>query len=164
MFFCRHYETVRRAFSVTTTYMPDEISEGALDPYTTTVQWSRRMIGLKVFMALAEAGSGGYTDLIEHQAREGDYLREQLGKAGWMVVNKTQLPVVCFSRADIRSGKISTKDILEVIYARNRVWISDYLLGGKEPVLRACITSYKTDHNDIDCLIEELEYARAVLL
>lgn len=164
MFFCRHRETVRRAFAVTTSYMPDEIGEGALDPYTTTVQWSRRMIGLKVFMALAEAGSGGYANLIEHQAREGDYLREQLGKAGWVVVNKTQLPVVCFSHADIRSGKSSTKDILKEIYARNRVWISDYLLGGKEPVLRACITSYKTGHNDIDYLIEELEVARAVLL
>jgi glutamate/tyrosine decarboxylase-like PLP-dependent enzyme len=164
MFFCRHGETVRRAFAVTTSYMPDEIGEGAIDPYTTTVQWSRRMIGLKVFMALAEAGSEGYADLIEHQAREGDYLREQLGKSGWMVVNTTQLPVVCFSHADIRSGNTSTKDILEVIYARNRVWISDYLLGGSEPVLRACITSYKTGHNDIDCLIEELEYARAVLL
>jgi hypothetical protein len=68
--------------------------------------------------------------------------------------------VVCFSHADIRSGKTTTKQILERIYARNRVWISDVLLGGEELVLRACITSYNTNHSDIDCLIEELEYAR----
>lgn len=160
MFFCRHIQAVTRAFAVTTSYMPDEMGKDALDPYTTTVQWSRRMIGLKVFMALAEAGSGGYEDLIEHQALQGDYLRDQLDEAGWMVVNKTLLPVVCFSHADIRSRKLTTKQILDRIYARNRVWISDVLLGKEELVLRACITSYKTDHSDIDCLIEELEYAR----
>ncbi|MCK5316044.1 MAG: aminotransferase class V-fold PLP-dependent enzyme [Anaerolineales bacterium] len=160
MFFCRHIGAVTNAFAVTTSYMPGKTGEGTFDPYATTAQWSRRMIGLKVFMALAESGSGGYADIIEHQAREGDYLREQLKKAGWVVVNNTQLPVVCFSHADIRSGKMTTKQILGTIYARNRVWISDVLLGGEELVLRACITSFNSDHSDIDCLIEELEYAR----
>ena len=160
MFFCRHVMAVANAFAVTTSYMPKRASEDTFDQYATTAQWSRRMIGLKVFMALAESGTDGYADIIEHQARIGDYLREKLDETGWIVVNDTQLPVVCFTHADIRSGKTATNQILRNIYERNRVWISDVELGGKEPVLRACITSYNSNEGDVDCLIEELENAR----
>jgi len=45
-----------------------ETTDGVLDPYTTTAQWARRAIGLKVFMALAEAGANGYSEIIERQA------------------------------------------------------------------------------------------------
>ena len=90
----------------------------------------------------------------------GVYLREKLHETGWIVVNNTQLPVVCFTHTDIRSGKTTTNQILWKIYERNRVWISDVELGGKEPALRACITSYKSNEGDVDCLIEELENAR----
>jgi hypothetical protein len=70
------------------------------------------------------------------------------------------LPVVCFSHPDIQSGHLITTAILNTIYNRGRVWISDVLLGSRERVLRACITSYRTDETDIECLIEELEYTR----
>ena len=43
-------------------------------------------------------------------------------------------------------------------------WISDVVLGRREPVLRACITSSNSDESDVDCLIEELEHARHGLL
>jgi hypothetical protein len=90
----------------------------------------------------------------------GDELRKQLHEAGWIIVNNTQLPVVCFSHADILSGRMTTGQILKVIYERNRVWISDVVLGGKDRVLRACITSFNSNRADVECLIEELEYAR----
>jgi glutamate/tyrosine decarboxylase-like PLP-dependent enzyme len=160
MFFCRHPEAVRRAFAVSTSYMPDESGDHTADPYTVSAQWSRRMTGLKVFMALAEIGLEGYGRLIEHQAAMGDYLRQRLEDAGWLICNNTPLPVVCFSHPDIRRGVPTTGDILETIYARGRVWISDVVLGGNERVLRACITSFRSDEADIDCLLEELEHAR----
>ena len=160
MFFCRHVMAVTNAFDVKTSYMPKKTGEETFDQYATTAQWSRRMIGLKVFMALAESGTEGYADIIEHQARMGDYLRDQLHEAGWIVVNNTQLPVVCFTHSDIRSGKMTTNQILRIVYERNRVWISDVDIGGKEPVLRACITSFNCNEGDVDCLIEELEHAR----
>ena len=67
-------------------------------------------------------------------------------------------------RPDIRSGRFTTSDILEVIYARANVWISDVVLGEQERVLRACITSFRSDETDINCLIKELDYARNVRL
>jgi glutamate/tyrosine decarboxylase-like PLP-dependent enzyme len=118
------------------------------------------MMGLKVFMALAELGLEGYGKQIERQADLGEHLRMRLKKTGWLIRNETQLPVVCFSHPDIQNGIISTGKILEGIYARGKVWISDVVLGGKERVLRACITSFHSDESDIEYLIEELEHSR----
>ena len=160
MFFCRHPDAVKQAFAISTSYMPTGAGEGTLDPYATTMQWSRRMIGLKVFMTLAELGLDGYRRMIERQAAMGDLLRERLRQTGWLICNETPLPVVCFSHPDIRCGRLTTGKILLTIYARGRVWISDVILGGQERVLRACITSFRSDEEDIECLIEELEHAR----
>jgi aromatic-L-amino-acid decarboxylase len=162
MFFCRHPGAVRRAFAISTSYMPKGSGEDAVDPYTATAQWSRRMIGLKVFMTLAELGLDGYRELIERQAKMGDLLRLRLGETRWLIRNETPLPVVCFSHDDIQSGRLTTAKVLDTIYTRGRVWISDVILGGQEQVLRACITSFRTDETDIECLIEELEFARTV--
>ena len=160
MFFCRHPEAVKRAFAISTSYMPGETGGNTVDPYAATVQWSRRMIGLKVFMALAELGLEGYGKLIERQAALGDYLRVRLRESGWLIRNETPLPVVCFTHPEVQQGVLTTERILESIYARGKVWISDVVLGGQERVLRACITSFRSDESDIECLIEELERVR----
>jgi glutamate/tyrosine decarboxylase-like PLP-dependent enzyme len=160
MFFCRHPEAIKQAFAITTSYMPNAVEGSTVDPYATSAQWSRRAIGLKVFMALAELGISGYGELIERQTQMGDYLRERLRQCGWEVVNETRLPVVCFTHPDIQQGFLSTSEILQTIYERGQVWISDVILSDQERVLRACITSFHTNESDIECLLEEIEYAR----
>jgi glutamate/tyrosine decarboxylase-like PLP-dependent enzyme len=160
MFFCQHLKAIKQAFAITTSYMPGAPAGGTVDPYTTTAQWSRRAIGFKVFMALAELGTSGYGELIEHQAQMGDYLRKRLDQLGWEVLNTTVLPVVCFTHPAIKQGKLLTGEILKTVYERGRVWISEVILGKQERVLRACITSFHTNESDIDCLLEEIEYAR----
>jgi glutamate/tyrosine decarboxylase-like PLP-dependent enzyme len=161
MFFCRHPRAIRDAFDVSASYMPSTTSADTLDPYMTTVQWSRRAIGLKVFMSLAERGRDGFAEQIDHQTRMGDLLRAKLTGAGWVIANETVLPLICFTHDDIRSGHRTTGDILQTIYSRGNTWISDVVLGGKERVLRACITSFRTDASDIESLMQELEFARA---
>lgn len=74
MFFCRHADAVRRAFDITTSYMPAQTAE-VDEPYRTTVQWSRRAIGLKVFLSVAELGLPGYGEFVDRMARMGDRLR-----------------------------------------------------------------------------------------
>lgn len=162
MFFCRHPESVKRAFAISTSYMPQAAGEQTVDPYVATAQWSRRLIGLKVFMALAELGLDGYGAMIERQAALGDHLRDRLRATGWLIRNDTPLPVVCFSHPDLQRGAVTTGQILETVYNRGRVWISDVLLGGQERVLRACITSFQSTEEDVECLIQELEHARRV--
>ena len=87
-------------------------------------------------------------------------LRERLYQLSWEVVNETKLPVVCFTHPDIQQGLLSTSEILQTMYERGHVWISDVVLGKQERVLRACITSFHTNESDIECLLEEIKYAR----
>lgn len=159
MFFCRHREAVGRAFAASTSYMPSAAGD-VDDPYLTTVQWSRRAIGLKVFMSLAESGHTRFAARLDHHAQMADLLRVKLRDAGWIVVNDTVLPLVCFTHDDVRSGRCTVTDIVRIIQERGRVWISDVVLGGRERVMRACVTSFRTEPRDLDVLIDELEFAR----
>lgn len=156
MFFCKHRHSVERAFSVETNYMPSE-TNNAIDNYVNSIQWSRRFIGLKVFMALAELGVEGFAKIIEHQSKMGDVLRERLASKGWKIVNDTPLPVVCFTK-DQGLDKVDIAKIIEYLYEKGSVWISQTSLNNNI-VLRACITNFKTQEDDIDFLIKELEDA-----
>ena len=162
MFFCCHPEAVKQAFAICTSYMPDGSGDGTIDTYSTTAQWSRRFIGLKLFMVMAELGLDEYGRLITHQATLGNYLRERLQQKGWLVRNQTPLPVICFTHPDIVKKQQTISKILNTIYARGNVWISDVVLGGQERVLRACMTSFRATKTDVDYLIDELEYARVI--
>lgn len=150
MFFCRHRTAVLHAFHAQTSYMPHQLSEDVLDPYTSTVQWSRRFIGLKLFMSLAHNGEQGYAAMIEHQARMGELLREQLAASGWRIVNKTPLPVVCFTRPSL-----DIPTFLARLREEQIAWMSETHCAG-QPVLRACVTSFKTTVHDVHAVVDGL--------
>jgi glutamate/tyrosine decarboxylase-like PLP-dependent enzyme len=143
MFFCRHRESVARAFHADVTYMASKQAGPVFDPLTNSAQWSRRFIGLKLFMALASLGQSGYAAMIEHQARLGQVLRRALAESGWEVVNQTPLPLVCFTRAQLDPAAF-----VAALHRRQIAWISVANIGGK-PVLRACITNFRTTEADI---------------
>jgi glutamate/tyrosine decarboxylase-like PLP-dependent enzyme len=152
MFFCTHPEAVRKSFGFATPYMPNRI-EDTTDPYSATIQWSRRNIGLKLFMSLAALGSEGYREAIEHQAHMGDRLRTELLDRNWQLVNSTPLPVVCFTRPEIENGSTSAARIARRLEQEN-FWISPVRLGDRGPCLRACITSYETTEDDVVALAQ----------
>jgi glutamate/tyrosine decarboxylase-like PLP-dependent enzyme len=151
MFFCRHPHVVAEAFRAQTSYMPGKTAGPVVDPYTTSVQWSRRFIGLKLFVALAQHGESGYVEMIEHQARMGDVLRESIERAGWRIVNNTPLPLVCFTRDGLVAGKF-----LAALYQRQIAWMSEVRLRDDAPVVRACVTSFRTSESDIEWVVSEM--------
>jgi glutamate/tyrosine decarboxylase-like PLP-dependent enzyme len=150
MFFCRHPGAVLSAFEAEVAFMPGK-TPSVLDPYTYTAQWSRRFIGLKLFLPLAELGESGYAEMIEHQARMGEMLRRSLERTGWRIVNSTPLPLVCFTR----DGLVASKFLAE-LYKHQIAWMSEVQLDGGPPVLRACITSFRTTEQDIDWVVGEM--------
>jgi glutamate/tyrosine decarboxylase-like PLP-dependent enzyme len=150
MFFCRHRETVGEAFRADVSYMPGKQVGPVFDPFTTSAQWSRRFIGLKLFMALAQQGESGYVEMIEHQTRMGDVLRDALKASGWRIVNSTPLPLVCFTR----DGLVPT-DFLAALHQRQIAWMSVARVGDT-PVVRACITSFRTTEEDIKWVVSEM--------
>ena len=150
MFFCRHPDAPAAAFHAEATYMPGRTAGPVADPYTTSVQWSRRFIGLKLFMALAHHGEPGYVEIIERQAHLGEVLRGALQRAGWRIVNTTPLPVVCFTREGLDTGAV-----LRRLHARQVAWMSEVRLAGGAPVLRACITSLRATESDLEWIVEQ---------
>jgi len=150
MFFCRHPQLAQEAFRAETSYMPAKAGSAARDPYTSSVQWSRRFIGLKLFLALAERGEGGYAAMIDHQAGLGDRLRQLLARSGWRIVNDTPLPLVCFTRDGLETSKF-----LAALYERQIAWMSEVRLRGSS-VLRACVTSFRTTEADVEWVVRQM--------
>lgn len=127
------------------------LSPGDLDALKTRIEELHNLL-----LALAELGEDGYRTAIEHQANLGDMMRERLDTAGWRVVNDTPLPGICFTGPAIESGRVSTADVVSAVQARG-VWISEVRLSGHEPMLRACITSFRAESEDVDALIDALK-------
>lgn len=150
MFFCRHPEKVAEAFRSEVSYMPGKESRPVFDPLTTSVQWSRRFIGLKFFMALGQLGESGYIAMIEHQTAMGRLLRDSLVTSGWRIVNNTPLPLVCFTR-----DGLVVSDFLASLRERQIAWMSEVQIGGAAAV-RACVTSFRTTENDIRWVVGEM--------
>jgi glutamate/tyrosine decarboxylase-like PLP-dependent enzyme len=154
MFFCRHRDSVAQAFRSDVTYMPakaaSEDASATFNPLTHSAQWSRRFIGLKLFMALAEFGEAGYAEMLAHQARMGNMLRESLETTGWRIVNSTPLPVICFTR-----DGLSTSEFIAELRERQIAWMSDAQIGGV-PAVRECITSVKTTEKDIEWVVGQM--------
>jgi aromatic-L-amino-acid decarboxylase len=150
MFFCRHPDTVAEAFRADVSYMPGKKVGPVFDPFTNSAQWSRRLIGLKLFMALAQNGEAGYSEMLEHQTQMGHVLRQALQASGWRIVNATPLPLVCFTRP----GMVPA-EFLAALHQRQIAWMSEARVGDT-PVIRACITSYRTNEADIDWVVKEM--------
>lgn len=155
MVFCRHPGVFDRAFSSAAGYMPGH-RQGTVEPHASSLQWSRRFIGLKVFMALAEAGAEGIEQLIDHQTAMGELLRERLRAAGFEVVHDAPLPVVCFTHRRLEGGADTPGRLAKRVAQAGKVWLSAVTLPRVGQTLRACITSYRTEPEDLDTLVAEV--------
>ena len=155
IFLCRDNQLLGETFRVSASYMPSKI-EAAVDPYTHSVQWSRRFIGLKMFLSLACMGWEGYRAHVEHALEMAGKLRALLVEHDWRVVNDSPLAVVCF--ADAR-GVSDAAQVADDVVGDGRTWISAVKFEGRA-VLRACITSHFTREEHLRTLVHALDQAR----
>jgi aromatic-L-amino-acid/L-tryptophan decarboxylase len=157
LYLARDWRGLEQAFSVATGYMPSASTERH-DAYIHSVQWSRRFIGAKLFVALATLGLDGYRAMIARQFALGDRLRARLRGDGWIIRNDTTLPLICFSPDDATDETV--RAIEAAVVGSGEAWISTVRLRGRL-VLRACIVSFETDESDIDALAKALGVARS---
>ena len=135
MFLTREAGILSDAFHVSTNYMPSNIQH--LDPYVTTVQWSRRFLGLRLFLSLAAAGWSGYAEHVERSIALIGLLREELTALGWTVANNSPLAVLC---AEPPPGFPSVRSIVRDIVASGSAWVSTTIFRGRD-VVRMCVTN-----------------------
>jgi glutamate/tyrosine decarboxylase-like PLP-dependent enzyme len=158
LFLTRDCQVLSRCFSVSADYMPRDAADlGVIEPYVHSLQWSRRFIGLKVFLPLAVAGWKAIEQMIRRQVALGQLLREMLTADGWQCVNSSPLPVVCFVDENDPEGT-RVEQIAASVVLSGQCWISPTRLG--IPVLRACITNFRTQESDLRILIKNLAEAR----
>src|SRR5260370_5479873 len=69
--------------------MPSSVS--GFDPYLNSVQWSRRFLGLRLFLALAAAGWEGLGAHVERSVEVVDSVKERLVGLGWTIANDSAL-------------------------------------------------------------------------
>jgi glutamate/tyrosine decarboxylase-like PLP-dependent enzyme len=153
MFLTAHAPVLSSAFRVSASYMPS--NDPGLDPYLTSVQWSRRFLGLRLFLSLAAAGWRGYGEHVERSIALADLLEEKLRARGWSIANASPLALLCI---DPGSGRAAARSIVERVVASGRAWISTAIFEGRE-VIRACVTHGETRADDVAELVDALEKA-----
>jgi aromatic-L-amino-acid/L-tryptophan decarboxylase len=163
MVFVRHRAPVEEAFGVRTAYVPEQARDGRVYPFVTSLQWSRRFIGLKLFLVLAAHGWEGLARRIDHQVRVAEHLRSRLRERGYAVLNDTPLPLVCFTHPRLRDAAAHDA-VARRLKADQSAWISRTLLAGRTPALRACVTSYETRIEDMDALVRALDQACGTIM
>lgn len=158
-----HGRALADSFHAATSYMPGETDE-APDPYATSVQWSRRFAGLKVFLSLAIAGRPAYAEQLERDVRLGELLARRLAEEGWQRVNDTPLPVVCVAapEAEARGQEHSAAwhaAVADQVVRSGQAWVSTVRLAGRSAI-RLCLTSHRTTTSDIEAVATALGQAR----
>jgi aromatic-L-amino-acid/L-tryptophan decarboxylase len=142
------------AFRVGAEFMPS--SATGIDPYLNTVQWSRRFIGLRLFLSLAAAGWQGYGAHVERAVQVTDCAEARLVAKGWSVANDSRLAVLCVLPP---AGAAPVREIVRRVLASGRAWVAVAKLEGRE-VVRICATHGEVTTADVDELVAQLEAAR----
>jgi glutamate/tyrosine decarboxylase-like PLP-dependent enzyme len=155
MFLTPHAKTLSDAFNVATTFMPSHVPER--DPYVTTLQWSRRFLGLRLFLSLAAAGWAGHGEHAEHSVRMIEHLGDALTDRGWTVVNgRDTLAVACLLPPP---GSRPVQQIVAEVLRSGIAWLSVATFENRK-VIRACVTHGETSPDDIRQVVAALEQAR----
>jgi glutamate/tyrosine decarboxylase-like PLP-dependent enzyme len=163
MFITRHREILGKTFRITTDYMPKDAENLEItDAYTHSIQWSRRFTGLKLYLSMMVFGWKGYSEVIQHQVEMGNLLRSMLQENGWVVINHTPLPVICFTDEKFKSDPSFTKRICDWVIGSGEAWISLYPVNGINTI-RACITNYNTSPDDVQALVSTVNRVRSEL-
>jgi glutamate/tyrosine decarboxylase-like PLP-dependent enzyme len=138
-------------FHVSTTFMPSEYEN--LDPYVVTAQWSRRFIGLRLFVSLATAGWSGYSDHVRRSIQLIALLRGELAERGWRIANDSPLGVLC---VEPPAGRDDVRSIAKRVLASGRAWVAPAKFEGRD-IVRICVTHGEATAADIAELVATLE-------
>jgi glutamate/tyrosine decarboxylase-like PLP-dependent enzyme len=150
MFLTTRGELLSEAFHASTSFMPSSLS--TVDPYLNSVQWSRRFLGLRLFLALAAAGWDGLGAHVERGVEVIDRIKESLLARGWRIANDSALAVL----AAIPPAELGdVRAMVRRVVASGRAWVAPTTFEGRE-VVRICATNGETRMEDVQALIAAL--------
>ena len=150
VFVTRRGDLLSEAFHASTSFMPSSVA--GVDPYLNSVQWSRRFLGLRLFLALASAGWEGLGAHVERSVEVVDRVKERLVRLGWTVANDSPLAVL-----DVvpPAALGPVRELVRRVVASGRAWVAATDFEGRD-VVRICATHGETSMDDIDALVAVL--------
>jgi glutamate/tyrosine decarboxylase-like PLP-dependent enzyme len=123
-----------------------------VDPYVTTAQWSRRFLGVRLFLSLGAAGWSGYAEHVERSVDLIAQLREMLTNRDWRIANDSSLAVLC---VEPPPGAADARTLAGRVLASGRAWIAVAKYEGRD-VIRICLTHGEATMDDIRELVDAL--------
>src|SRR5271170_3520009 len=143
-------ELLAQAFHASTSFMPSSIA--GVDPYLNTMQWSRRFLGLRLFLALAAAGWEGLGAHVERGVEVIDRIKQSLTARRWSIANDSTLAVL----AAIPPAELGdVRALVRRVVASGRAWVAPTTFEGRD-VVRICATNGETTLEDVNALIAAL--------
>jgi glutamate/tyrosine decarboxylase-like PLP-dependent enzyme len=150
MYLARDPATLTATFQVAATYMPSH--EQSIDPYMNSLQWSRRFLGLRLFLSLGCAGWAGHAAQIERAVALTARIRAELEQRGWSVLNDSPLALLTLipprALGDPRS-------VVERVLKSGRAWVS-LARFEEQDVIRICVTHGESSEDDVSILVSAL--------
>jgi glutamate/tyrosine decarboxylase-like PLP-dependent enzyme len=150
MLLIRDPAVLTATFQVAASYMPSH--ELSVDPYMNSVQWSRRFLGLRLFLSLATAGWAGHAAQIERAAEQAARIRSELERRGWTVVNDSPLALLTVVPPPALG---EPRAVVERVLRSGRAWVS-LARFEEQDVIRICVTHGETSDADVAILIDTL--------
>jgi len=150
MFLTRDPAILSSTFQVSTGFMPSNTA--TVDPYVTTAQWSRRFLGVRLFLSLAAAGWCGYAEHVERSVALIARLREMLAERGWRIANDSSLALLC---VEPPPDAADARTLASRVLASGRAWIAVAKYEGRD-VIRICLTHGEATMDDIRELTDAL--------
>lgn len=150
MYITRDPAILSKTFQVSTGFMPSNTP--TVDPYVNTAQWSRRFLGVRLFLALAAAGWDGYAQHVERSIDLIARLRDELTVRQWRIANDSPLAVLCVE-PPLEAPDVRT--IGSRVLASTRAWVAVAKYEGRD-VIRICLTHGEASLDDIGELVDAL--------
>jgi glutamate/tyrosine decarboxylase-like PLP-dependent enzyme len=150
MLLVRAPATLTATFQVSASYMQSH--ELSLDPYMNTLQWSRRFLGLRLFLSLAAAGWAGHAAHIERAVAQTAWIRGELERRGWSIVNDSPFALL----AVVPPASLGEpRAVVARVVASGRAWVALARFEERD-VIRICVTHGEASDADLAILVEIL--------
>jgi aromatic-L-amino-acid/L-tryptophan decarboxylase len=159
----RHSELLAPTFSVPCPYLQKTSTSALSDNLNVSVQWSRRMNSLKLWLTLKVHGRQAYEELVDRQIELARGFAQWVSESDTFELAAPQvLPILNLRlwAPGLRAAELAPlhASIIEEVNRDGQRWISSAVVNG-ENVIRTMIISYLTEERHLIGLQEALKAA-----
>lgn len=156
--------TLKRAFSLTSDYMPDlQADQDLVDFCELSPELSRGFRGLRLWLPIKLHGIEPFRRNLEEKLELARWAADALrGMKGIELLAEPQLSAVAFRylKPGLSEGALSqlNRQLLELVNRRGRVFLTGTMLGARFAI-RICVLSFRTHLDRVQQAIEDIQAA-----